>query len=172
MAQWLNDSMPQWLTSTYLIVLVLRCVKLVEDIICVHRHLQVGELWEIQSMNVYCVWITVSYRKHTSPSSKQIKNRNLSIMGKGTVFKPLAQRILIQSLTVLTRKEMFYLTMHSTHFIYGYMASDIWLRTIRIVRKETRCRHIGYSFRLTARALLYPSYRQDSTYQGLGWNEK
>ena len=24
------------------------------------------------------------------------------------------------------RKEMFYLMMHSTHFIYGYMASDIW----------------------------------------------
>ena len=24
------------------------------------------------------------------------------------------------------RKEMFYLTMHSTHFIYGYMASNIW----------------------------------------------
>ena len=24
------------------------------------------------------------------------------------------------------RKKMFYLTMHSTHFIYGYMASDIW----------------------------------------------
>ena len=24
------------------------------------------------------------------------------------------------------RKETFYLTMHSTHFIYGYMASDIW----------------------------------------------
>ena len=31
---------------------------------------------------------------------------------------------------------MFYLTTHSTHFIYGYMASDIWLRTIPIVRKE------------------------------------
>ena len=31
---------------------------------------------------------------------------------------------------------MFYLTMHSTHFIYGYMASDIWLRTFLIVRKE------------------------------------
>ena len=26
--------------------------------------------------------------------------------------------------------EMFYLTTHSTHFIYGYIASDIWLRTI------------------------------------------
>ena len=24
------------------------------------------------------------------------------------------------------RKEVFYLTMHSTHFIYSYMASDIW----------------------------------------------
>ena len=24
------------------------------------------------------------------------------------------------------KKEMFYLTTNSTHFIYGYMASDIW----------------------------------------------
>ena len=24
------------------------------------------------------------------------------------------------------RNEIFYLTTHSTHFIYGYMASDIW----------------------------------------------
>ena len=65
-------------------------------------------------------------------------------------------------------REMFYLTTHSTHFIYGYMASDIWLRTILIVRKETRCRHIGYSYRLTARVLLYaPSHRHDTTYHGL-----
>ena len=48
------------------------------------------------------------------------------------------------------------------------MASDIWLRTILIVRKETRCRHIGYSYRLTARVLLYaPSHRQDNTYHSL-----
>ena len=33
-------------------------------------------------------------------------------------------------------REMFYLMTHSTHFIYGYMASDIWLTTILIVRKE------------------------------------
>ena len=63
---------------------------------------------------------------------------------------------------------MFYLTTHSTHFIYGYMVSEIWLRTILIVRKETRCRHIGYSYRLTARVLLYASsHRQDNTYHGL-----
>ena len=73
------------------------------------------------------------------------------------------------------RKKMFYLTTHSTHFynIYGYMASDIWLRTILIVRKETRCRHIGYSYRLTARVLLYaPSHRQDNTYHGLCYTSR
>ena len=32
------------------------------------------------------------------------------------------------------RKEMFYLTTISTHFIYGYMASDIWYTTIQIDR--------------------------------------
>ena len=100
------------------------------------------------------------------------------------------------------RKEMFYLTTHSTHFIYGYMVSDIWLRTTQ--RKEgrkegnvlfndalntfylrlygvrhmvkdhsdsekgTRCRHIGYAYRLAAQVLLYaPSHRQDSTYHSL-----
>ena len=68
---------------------------------------------------------------------------------------------------------MFYLTTHSAHFIYGYMASDIWLRTILIVRKETRCRHIDYSYRLTARVLLYaPSHRQDNTYHGLCYTSR
>ena len=58
-------------------------------------------------------------------------------------------------------------------FIYGYMASDIWLRTILIVRKETRCRHIGYSYRLAARVLLYaPSHRQDNTYHGLCYTSR
>ena len=78
--------------------------------------------------------------------------------------------------TASQRKEgnVFYLTTHSTHFIYGYMASDIWLRTILIVRKETRCRHIGYSYgRLTARVLLYaPSHRQDNTYHGLCYTSR
>ena len=69
---------------------------------------------------------------------------------------------------------MFYLTTHSTHFIYGYMASDIiWLRTILIVRMETRCRHIDYSNRLTARVILYaPSHRQDNTYHGICYTSR
>ena len=70
-------------------------------------------------------------------------------------------------------RETFYLTTHSTHFIYGYMVSDIWLRTILIVRKEIRCRHIGYYYRLTARVLLYaPSHRQDNTYHGLCYTSR
>ena len=68
---------------------------------------------------------------------------------------------------------MFYLTTHSTHFIYGYMTSDIWQRTTQIVREETRCRHMDYSFRLTARVLLYaPYHRQDSTYNGLCYTSR
>ena len=59
------------------------------------------------------------------------------------------------------------------YFIYGYMESDIWSRTFLIVREETRCRHIGYSFQLTARVLLYaPSNRQDSTYHGLCYTSR
>ena len=70
-------------------------------------------------------------------------------------------------------REMFYLTTQSTHFIYSYMASDICLRTILIVRKETRCRLIGYSYRLAARVLLYaPSHRQDSTHHGLCYTSR
>ena len=62
-------------------------------------------------------------------------------------------------------REMFYLMIHSTHVIYGYMVSNIWLKTIL---KETR--HIGYSYRLKARVLLYaPSNTQDNTYAGFSY---
>ena len=85
------------------------------------------------------------------------------------------QKYLFQACATFNKegRKCFYLTTHSTHFIYGYMASDIWLRTILIVRKETRCPHIGYSFRLTARVLLYaPSHRQDSTYHSLCYTSR
>ena len=61
---------------------------------------------------------------------------------------------------------MFYLTTHSTHFIYGYMALDIMVKDHYgkgKAREEIRCHHIGYSFRLQARVLLYASsHRQDN----------
>ena len=58
-------------------------------------------------------------------------------------------------------------------FKWAIFLSDIWLRTILIVRMETRCRHKGYSFRLTTRFFLYaPSHRQDSTYHGLCYTSR
>ena len=33
---------------------------------------------------------------------------------------------LVRTVGEIRRKDMFYLTTHSTHFTYGYMASDIW----------------------------------------------
>ena len=54
----------------------------------------------------------------------------------------------------------------------------IWRRTygkgpLKIVREETRCRHMGYLSRLTARVLLYASsHRQDSTYHGLCYTSR
>ena len=56
----------------------------------------------------------------------------------------------------------------NTFYIYGYMASEICYWTIQIAREETRYWHMGYSFRITARVLLYaPSHRQYSTYHSL-----
>ena len=95
-------------------------------------------------MLLYIFIITQCDHSHTVKFPFQLSNSLMPVQGK---------------------KEMFYLTTHSTHFIYSHMVSDILLRTILIVRKETRCHHIGYSFRLAARVLLYaPSHRQDSTF--------
>ena len=59
-----------------------------------------------------------------------------------------------------------YLTTHSTHFIYGYMASDILQRSIHIVREEPLAvttwaviYRISEGFFLNA-----PSHKQDNTY--------
>ena len=88
---------------------------------------------------------------------------------------PVSTNLLAEDLATMPLKgiKCFYFTTHSTHFIYGYMASDIWLRIILTVRKETCCRHIGYSYQLIARVLLYaPSHRQDSTYHGICYTNR
>ena len=48
---------------------------------------------------------------------------------------------------------MLYLTTCSTHFIYGYRVSDVWLRTTR--QKTHHCHIKGYLFQEAARDLLY-----------------
>ena len=110
---------------------------------------------ETNSYGSYFVWLLFPFYKHNS----------LKLTSEFWGFSFYLFFILKEG-----RKEGYVLFNDAlnTFFIYGYMASDIWLRTILIVRKETHCRHIGYSFQLAARVLLYaPSHRQDSTYHSL-----
>ena len=58
----------------------------------------------------------------------------------------------------------FYLRLYGV----GHMVKDL-----QIAREETCCRHMGYSFRLTAMVLLYAlSHRQDNTYHGLCYTSR
>ena len=69
---------------------------------------------------------------------------------------------------VANRKEIIYLTMQSTHFIYGYIASDYMVKDYSDSKRGNLLPHQGYFFQLAARVLLYaPFHRQDSTYHGL-----
>ena len=52
------------------------------------------------------------------------------------------------------RKERFYLTTHSTHFIYSYVTLDIWTTKIAIEGKFCN-NYMDYSFLLAARILLH-----------------
>ena len=58
----------------------------------------------------------------------QCKKTKITVYTGGQEFKHLLYKTLWNK---EGRKEMFYLTTHSAHFIYGYMASE-----------ETRCRHM------------------------------
>ena len=46
--------------------------------------------------------------------------------GPSTALCKQEHSLLFSSQRKEGRKEMLYLKMHSTHFIYGFMASDIW----------------------------------------------
>ena len=75
--------------------------------------------------------------------------------GRGTVPNGIinVKHIISEVNQGIGRKEE---TMHSIHFIYGYMVSYIMVRTIQIAREETRChQYMGYSFRMAARGPLY-----------------
>ena len=60
--------------------------------------------------------------------SKKPELLNLQCFSEIINSKQKCMRLQFLKVTVALngRKEMFYLTTHSTHCIYGYMASDIW----------------------------------------------
>ena len=65
---------------------------------------------------------TEHYLQQTQESLKAIINFNERISAVYTYRSVLANRIIESN----GRKEMFYLTTHSTHFVHGYMGLDIW----------------------------------------------
>ena len=134
-----------------------------------YRNIEIIEMFymycNLNTIEDKYIFVLLECPRYEHLRSKYFKN----IYWKG----PSVYKVILLLSVCEKERQMFYLTTHSTHFIYGYMASDIWLRTILIVRKETRCRHIGYSYRLTARVLLYaPSHRQDNTYHGLCYTSR
>ena len=62
------------------------------------------------------------------------------------------------------RKEMFYLMMHSTHFIYGYMASDM----VKDSKRGNPLPPHGLLFSINSKgSFICTIHRQDSTNHGL-----
>ena len=106
-----------------------------------------------------------------SPGNKSIGVRCVNILWLTVVDLVFRCRLNRMPLLTIEGRKYFNLTTHSTHFIlYGvtHMVKDHSDN-----EKESRCRHIGYSFRLTARVLLYASsHRQDSTYHGLCYTSR
>ena len=60
----------------------------------------------------------ILHKKHDTRAHKRI----IKGMPQSTVKQTAEERVIGME----GRNEMFYLTMHSTHFIYSYLASDIW----------------------------------------------
>ena len=127
------------------------------------------------------MWATARHTRQLGPSCTALRalpisldrldRMNLIINRIISIISPSSKNILANKMFKISvgRKEMFYLTTHSTHFIYGYMIKDQSDRKT----EPTRCRLMGYSFRLTARVLLYSSsHRQDNTYHGLCYTNR
>ena len=72
-------------------------------------------------------------------------------------------------------RKCFYLTTHSKHFIYGYMASDLWLRTILSVSDSEKGNPMSphrLLFPISSKVFYAPSHIQDSTYHGLCYTSR
>ena len=68
---------------------------------------------------------------------------------------------------------MFYLTTHSTHFIYGYMASDIWLKTYDSEKGNPLPPHrLLLSINSKGSFICTIPQRQDNTYHSLCYTSR
>ena len=63
----------------------------------------------------------------------------------GICSRFITLNVCLLDVIVTLKEEVFYLTMHSTHFIYGYVVSDM-VKDHSDSERETCCCHMGYSF--------------------------
>ena len=102
--------------------------------------------------------------KYFFPSIMQIK---ASKMAHNTILSIACYYLLLSSERTERERNVLFNGALNTFYLRLYGVRHM-VKDHSKVREETCCCHIGYSFRLTARVLLYASsHRQDNTYHGL-----
>ena len=71
------------------------------------------------------------------------------------------------------RQGMWSFNLENNNLSVHWKDGNVLFNDLQIAREETRCRHMGYSFRLAAMFLLYASFhRQDNTFHGLCYTSR
>ena len=118
-------------------------------------------LWEGEEAILCCT--------RSTSSSNETLGRFLIYIYKSPVVEHWLEREIAQwkegNVLFNDALNTFYLRLYGvTHMVKDHSDSE---------REETRCRHMGYSFRLAARVILYASsLRQDNTYHGLCYTSR
>ena len=127
------------------------------------RH-DMGYSFRLAAWNILYIYHPTDKKTHTTNFvykqswSTGSKEKQLN----GSIMKDRSNDPSHQWRTFFPRKEG---RKYSTHFIYGYIASGIMANDHSGSERGNPLRHIGYSFRLAERVLLYTSSRrQDNTY--------
>ena len=110
-------------------------------------------------------------RRRHPPALHQLQERRKGLFNNALNTFYIIHR-LSTSWTNERRKGLFNNTLN-TFYIRLYGVRHVVKDQSESEREETRCHHIGYSFWLAARVLLYASsYRQDNTYHGLWYTSR
>ena len=149
----------------YVCVYVWMCVCMYE---CVNVYMCIRMYVCFYIFNIYCMYVCM-YNALDSERQKKWNVLYIGALGIAVIYVNTLIRISRKERNVLFNDALniFYLRLYGVRHM---------VKATEIAREETRCRHMGYSFRVAARVLLYaPSHRQDITYHqswSTGWNKK
>ena len=137
-------------------------------------------LYLLKEMSTYLVTIQIE-QVHFLFSIYSLPKKNHFCVNGVNIYKLLLRGSVFRvNIYCILRQEPLQKTLcESILFIFSPYCTRCSLMRIKlsclvlIAREETRCRLMGYSFRLAARVLLCaPSHRQDSTYHGLCYTSR